>query len=479
VPAYVPGFEHDVFVSYARVDNELGWVNKLVKELEVRLAERLGRPRPSVWMDHQIRGNESLDQIYRAVRSTAALLIVKSAGYLKSDWCRNELLAFFAQQNNERNRVFAVNTDHYEPERLPEALRALTGYDFWTVDDETRIRMRLGMPETSDQDAKYYKQLARLAAQLADRLQACAPMAFSDANATPPVRVFLAELPEDSLEPQRLQVEEALTQAGIQVVPEEAHLAADLAKFEDWSRSMLPSCRAFVQLLSASSGKTRAFAKGLPALQLELATAAKIPTMQWRDVALALASVASDDHRALLQHETVRTYGLHELVSDILKVTGTQPKAFPEPVSVLINGDLCDRDLGERVREHLIRRSVTAELPPVGGKPRVVREFLMEQLLSCDAAFIVHRQSQWTWVNEQINQVAEKNLFRRKLAPPRSPAAVGLLLARKINGGELDAHIEDLHRFQVGDDMDEFELNGVIDEFLAKLRNRSHGPRTV
>src|SRR4029077_16085668 len=53
--AFVPGFDHDVFVIYAHVDNERsGWVTKLVKELEVRLAEQLGgHPRPSVWMDHK------------------------------------------------------------------------------------------------------------------------------------------------------------------------------------------------------------------------------------------------------------------------------------------------------------------------------------------------------------------------------------------------------------------------------------------
>ncbi|HYQ91081.1 MAG TPA: hypothetical protein VES89_03145, partial [Candidatus Competibacteraceae bacterium] len=50
--AFVTGFEHDVFVSYAHVDNQpllvpggvpAGWVNTLVENLKRLLSQQLGR----------------------------------------------------------------------------------------------------------------------------------------------------------------------------------------------------------------------------------------------------------------------------------------------------------------------------------------------------------------------------------------------------------------------------------------------------
>lgn len=35
---YIPNFEHDIFISYAHVDNLDGWVEAFHQHLEVRLA---------------------------------------------------------------------------------------------------------------------------------------------------------------------------------------------------------------------------------------------------------------------------------------------------------------------------------------------------------------------------------------------------------------------------------------------------------
>ena len=46
--AFVPGYENDVFISYAHADNEVdmfgdAWVDKLAKYLGIALKQRLGR----------------------------------------------------------------------------------------------------------------------------------------------------------------------------------------------------------------------------------------------------------------------------------------------------------------------------------------------------------------------------------------------------------------------------------------------------
>jgi hypothetical protein len=481
--AFVRSCEHDVFVSYAHIDNERGgWVTKLVKELEIRLAEQLGgHPRPSVWIDHQISGNEGLQQTFEAIQRAATLLLIHSPSYLKSKWCRDELLSFVATRNAQGNRVFVVRTWPHDAAQERAELRDLPGYDFWTK-DARGITSRLGTPEAGGKGRKYGAALNRLAAQVAEALKQAAP---GDAGARPEAampRVFLAELPDDALEAKRTQVEQGLRQARVEVLPQDPDLVADLVRFESWALSVLPNCDAFVQLLSASSGKTRAFPRGLPALQYQLAVQAGVAQrIQWRDMSLALDSVANEEHRRLLQDPSVRTGGVQELIGEILKLLavkqGVAAAALPNVPSVLVTSDLCDRALGERVEQRLLSKGLVAALPPTSAQPREVRDFMRERLLNWDAAFIVHRDSQWTWVNEQINQVVEKNLFRGMLTPPRGPAAVALLKARKTNGDALDADVADLATYEVGEDAGDHEIDAVVERFVQRLT--ANGPRAV
>lgn len=481
--AFVPGFEHDVFVSYAHIDNERGgWVSKLVKGLEVRLAEHLGGdPRPSVWIDHKISGNEgaATDPGYDPEGGHAAAGPFPELPAIQVVPRRASLV----RGNPERSG---------EPRVRREDRTAPPGWGACGVARPSRVRLwivnasgtplRLGTIEAGGKGRRYEAELTRLAVQLAETLRKAAPRGLSTPREAAMPRVFLAELPDDAHESKRTQVEDALGQGRIEVIPRDPGLVADLTKFEAWARGVLPSCSAFVQLLNANSGKTRGFPKGLPALQFQLATQARVPYLiQWRDGGLALESIANEEHRSLLQHPSVRTGGVQELVGDILKIV-TAKEASPQVAisatpSVLVNSDLCDRELGQRVERSLNSKGLKAELPPADAKPRDMRTFLLERLLNWDAAFIVHRHSQWAWVNEQLNQVVEKNLLRGRLAPPRSPAIVGLLKARKTDGETLDADLEDLASYEVGEDVGDGELDAVIEQFVRRLR--PDGPRAV
>lgn len=99
--AYASAYKHDVFVSYAHLDDarmegvERGWVTTLVNNLRVRLAQKLGARELSIWMDHELTGNDPLTpEIVETVGTTATLLVVLSQSYLESEWCRRERNAF-------------------------------------------------------------------------------------------------------------------------------------------------------------------------------------------------------------------------------------------------------------------------------------------------------------------------------------------------------------------------------------------------
>jgi hypothetical protein len=134
-PAFVTGYRHDIFVSYAHVDDEpmfgapRGWVSNLVKNLERQLATKLGRKYAPPWMDHELAGNSPLTpEIMGALRETATLLVFISPGYLASEWCKREresFLQLIRERIDSGSRVFVVEIDRLDRKNLPGEFRDL------------------------------------------------------------------------------------------------------------------------------------------------------------------------------------------------------------------------------------------------------------------------------------------------------------------------------------------------------------------
>ena len=118
----IPSFKHDVFLSYARVDDEPmpgcteGWVTTLVKHLQWRLAQLCGRRDTfGLWMDHDLaRHVDFTPQILSSLRDSAVLMVIFSPGYLASDWCRRERESFLNEVKKRRDQdssIFIVECD--------------------------------------------------------------------------------------------------------------------------------------------------------------------------------------------------------------------------------------------------------------------------------------------------------------------------------------------------------------------------------
>ena len=84
--SHVPSFEHDVFVSYAHLDNESaggrtvgGWVDVFVRRLDKQVKQRLGSKAVDFWSDPKHAGNQPLTRdILTAARDSAVLMVVMS-----------------------------------------------------------------------------------------------------------------------------------------------------------------------------------------------------------------------------------------------------------------------------------------------------------------------------------------------------------------------------------------------------------------
>jgi hypothetical protein len=168
-------FRNDIFVSYARVDDERlpgtagGWVSTFVGGLKTYLAKQMGRREAfTFWMDYEdLRGNEPLKPaIHQQLVASQALVLFLSPGYVASRWCREELAAFIERVGIDSGRVFPV---HLSPvDDIPDVLGDLVSYRFWV--EEQGMPRSLGDPAPDPTERAYYDGLRRLARDLAQTL---------------------------------------------------------------------------------------------------------------------------------------------------------------------------------------------------------------------------------------------------------------------------------------------------------------------
>src|SRR5688572_10784081 len=107
---YVPGYVHDIFVSYAHGDDR-AWINRLVDRLEPALKQRLGI-KASIWIDEEAlrRSRDFSAEIPDSVQSSAIFLLLASPSYIRSDYCvRNECGVFEKTITDRRTRFAAAN----------------------------------------------------------------------------------------------------------------------------------------------------------------------------------------------------------------------------------------------------------------------------------------------------------------------------------------------------------------------------------
>ena len=150
--AYAGGdWTYDVFLSYARVDNNADgpageWVSEFRRKLSIALDQRLGRAgRAKFFFDLETIGQNRAfgPQIEAALQKSATVVAVISKGYIESPHCRDEMQFFddhvVPGPVANSGRLYLVWYDAREAQsEWPEAHReeftrrahGLGGYDF-------------------------------------------------------------------------------------------------------------------------------------------------------------------------------------------------------------------------------------------------------------------------------------------------------------------------------------------------------------
>lgn len=252
--AYLQGFEHDVFISYAHIDNrpdregELGWVEQFERALKLRLLKRFGRE-VDVWRDPELARSQRFDPVIEAaVRGSAIMLCLVSKSYLVSDYCRQEVAWFAAKAAAEpaglsidhHVRVFPLLLYNVPAAEWPEPCRATSGFRFHdAAEREFGKPLRPDHDDFTDQVCRVVEELHTVLTALERRAAGSEPTWDS---AAPPRAVFLADVSDDVRRERRHLLAE-LQRAGIEVVrgipPPEGRSPHEAAVVEALARSRL------------------------------------------------------------------------------------------------------------------------------------------------------------------------------------------------------------------------------------------------
>ncbi len=428
-------YKHDIFVSYAHVDNESppgtnkAWVTTLVHGLKNCIGQRLGRADAcSFWMDDESRGNESLTaEIIKQLRNSAILLLILSPAYTKSQWCRSELGVFLAETDKNSGRVFIIERGE-AAERLEE-LRDLPSYKFWRKGED-----------------EYYRKLDDFARDLSHRIKDLkekkaekgSAVFTTEAASVPPERTVFLAVVSDDLEEHRDEVKRYLEQQGLRVLPGKA------CTFDNMKQCLeqdLPQCRLFVQLLSEKTGHD------LPRFQYERALAKKdLLILQWRNNALDLNSIHNLEHLQLLLQRTVMASSLVRFQEYITNQQKQQTETGKKQAKyVVINAAPEDMSLAHRIKDIFKAQKIGCCLPldiSVHTKATEIQTYLKQNLLHCDAVIVLYENTSVLWVNEQVLYCRRMQGLRKR---PFKVFAVCKPLAEKP---PLPMYLPDLHMLE-------------------------------
>jgi hypothetical protein len=395
-------------------------VHALASGLEDLLRMQLGRTDwGRLWIDSRVDSAQRITpEVEAALRGSALLLVVLSEGWLASPWCAHELELFLARHGHDgaRGRIFVLHGAAVEPDRRPEPIRDLRGFDLYVQHRDGRER-RLGFPLPQPdriEDRPYFERLDDVSRAVARRLRelraaagAAPPMAPVPSTIAAPATpadagasaIYIAEATPD-LRAHRDLLTRQLDQSGYAVRPA-ALLPAAPADYRQAAERELAASLLFVQLLGPYTlDKRPGLPQGYEALQLELAEAAGLPILRWMD-----PDVDQDklDDPALFRRREVVVGGFDDFKRQVEQTAARLLLPAPTPPDtdrqVLIRVAADDEDIAYDIGDRLLADGIGYEVvDDAAPLAELMRRAPYQGLV------VVYDRCDRDWAREQVNE---------------------------------------------------------------------------
>ena len=447
--AYVAGFKYDLFISYSHIDNEpveegKGWIDEFESRLKQALWARIGTREVNIWRDPLIDGNVVFDERIRAaLKESAALIAITSPGYLKSEYCRQEL-AWFAQNATtakfrlsvgDRLRIFNVRRFSIPDHKLPPEFAGTSGYpinDSQVDDDE-------GNPLIFSSD-KFQSVFNKLVKGIFTLLSEMNPPASPPAIPAAKEAIYMADV-ADSLADLKERVTNELQKDGIRVLrsippPHEAS-AHDRETIDEMKSAALS-----VHLLDSFLGRRMEGRpeKSYPQAQLELGRQFAKCQFIWVPKDLEIPKIENEVQKRLLSKlaegsaQAVPYTFVRSLSTSIarniraeLDAQEKQSQQISPKRAALIDTHLKDQDHAQELGSYLKEHGIEPYINPVEEDPRINMQIFAQRLKQVSILIILYGQVTEEWVRRRlglavqtaIEEGCELKACGIYLAPPR------------------------------------------------------------
>ena len=448
---YVPGFVHDVFVSYAhgpepfagfgrmRPDLLSEWTHSFVDNLRSQLDVSLGtkdqKRRVEIWEDPALEGNYPLSEsLNTKIKQSALFLVVMSQFYLDSPWCHDELKWFFNHAGSN-DRIFVVKAFNTAVERWPPELRpdghALPGYAFYRTEEPDHPGKPLGWPQPDNTDKDYWDGVWRVADAMASQLKRmewtagrASVIAGTQGNAESiPARVgrtlFLGYM-HDSLYDIRANLRTRLDNTGFKIVPPVDDDPVDEATVRSAFEKYLAASDAVILVANQNSELWPKGQDGGPlGLQFQLARQYRVPVHLWLQTK-DLNTVKNQQYRSFLANVEanardeadilIHADDIDAFVQYINGKLDTLPKQAggAEQLAVVCSnartGQAKYDELHYTVTEAL-RAVERSSIIPDGDSGQIRLVPLQEDISRADTVVVVCFDQEWCWANRIIQQL--------------------------------------------------------------------------
>jgi hypothetical protein len=430
---WLPGFEHDIFISYARVDNATaegdpasGWVAQFHRRLDVALSKKIGRlDTIKIWRDtREIQGNELFDRtIQDAIRSSAVFVALSSHGYLQSKYCLQEL-AWFHQKAGEESpglaagehyRIFNVLLNNIPPAEWPKEYGRTTGFPLHDATEPTRD----GEPLDPGGDA-FRLPLRAIVESLCETLTqlrantGAAPEKAAEQNA---FRIFMADTSDTLASIRKRVLNELKDKPGIQLVtnvpppfeadPHDSRAAAEL-ETADLS----------VHLLDAFPGREMADREGAfyPRRQTELALEHGKSQLIWVPQSLSRESIEDPRHSEFIDqlengHRQRATYDFQrelpssltrQILAKVEELKAQRAVVAVSPDDMLLDTHIKDQAHAFELGLYLMKRQLRPFINSQEDDPAKNLQIFTEQLKKVGILVIFYGLVTEEWVRARL-----------------------------------------------------------------------------